>query len=74
MKESVKVGGTYRTPFEPCGLFKVLTLESPNDIYGGTAFGVFVGDHPSGMKDGTVGRYPTSELEGREVQANGGQL
>lgn len=64
----LKVGGIYRTPFEPSGLFMVLTLEHPNDIYGGTAFGVFVGDHPRGMKSGTVGRYPVSELEGREYR------
>lgn len=58
----------YRTPFEPSGLFKVLEVEPANNIYGQTAFGVFVGDHPAGMKAGTAGRYPVRELVGREVE------
>lgn len=66
--DAVVIGAVYRTPWEPCGLFRVLEIEPLGTGCGGgpTAFGEFVGDHPCGYKDGSPGRYFVSELAGRE--------
>jgi len=64
--EPVVVGKIYRTPWEPAGLFRVLQIEPAVKNSGESAFGVFVGNHPCGYQDGTFGRYPTKELEGRQ--------
>ncbi len=61
----VEIGKTYRTPYEPSGLFRVLEVWPANNPE--TAFGVFVGNHPSGYRDGEVGRYFTAELRDQEV-------
>jgi hypothetical protein len=63
----IQVGKTYRTPWEPSGLFRVTLIEPPQYPFGETAFGVFVGDHPAGYADGSFGRYYSHELAGREV-------
>ncbi len=63
---SVTVGRVYRTPWEPSGLFRVLEIEPAANGFEEAAFGVFVGEHPSGYLDGSAGRYFTKELAGRE--------
>lgn len=59
---TVEIGKTYWTPWEPTGKFRV------DEIHGPWANGFMVGDHPKGYKDGEVGAYLVSELEGREVR------
>ncbi len=66
--ENLELNAVYRTPFEPSGLFRVLEIEPQGNEYEPTAFGVFVGDHPHGYKDGSPGRYFVRELVGRKVQ------
>lgn len=63
---TVEVGKTYRTPFEPSGLVKVIAIEPAQAGYDECAFVEFVGDHPAGYKNGSKGRYFTKELDGRE--------
>ena len=67
---AVEVGKTYRTPWEPSGLFRVTAIEPAFDGFQEAAFGVFVGDH-AGYAGGSRGRYYTKELEGREVAEGG---
>lgn len=59
---SIEVGRIYRTPFEPAGLFRVLEIEPGREGWDETAFGVYVGDHPAGYRDGSYGRYFSKEL------------
>ena len=72
--DGVIIGNVYRTPFEPSGLFRVLTIEQAAWPYGETAFGVFVGDHPCGYPDGSHGRYQVKELVGRQIMGAVAQL
>ena len=67
-EQQLELNAVYRTPFEPSGLFRVLEIEPQGDVCEPTAFGVFVGDHPHGYKDGSPGRYFVRELVGRKVQ------
>lgn len=63
---SYMTGNTYRTPWEPSGLVKVLEAE-PGLYFGRTSvFIEFVEDHPMGYKKGEVGRYLADEM--REVR------
>lgn len=64
---TIEVGKCYRTPWEPSGVVRVLNVEPSHTIYKEVALIEFVGDHPKGYKSGTHGRYPSSELDGREV-------
>ena len=64
---SVQIGKCYRTPWEPSGVVRVLSIVSESDNIKETCMIEFVGDHPQGYRDGSIGRYPTDELEGREV-------
>lgn len=70
MDQQLEVGKVYRTPWEPSGLFRVVELEDGGIGGYPTAFGLFVGDHPNGYKDGSPGRYLQRELVGREVSVD----
>ncbi len=62
---SVEIGKTYRTPWEPSGLFRVTAIIPACGVLAEMATGVFVDDHPAGYEADSPGRYYTHELEGR---------
>lgn len=62
-KYGIVVGQNYRTPFEPSGIVKVIAIEPPQAGFDECAFVEFVGDHPSGYKSGSPGRYFSKELK-----------
>ena len=69
--KKIEVGKVYRTPYEPSGLVQVIAIEPPQSGYPECAFVKFVGDHPAGYKDGSHGRYFSSELRiADDVPAN----
>ena len=63
------LGHVYRTPYDPSGLVRIIAIEPPQAGYDECVFVQFVGDHPSGYKDGTNGRYFSKEL--RPAAGNG---
>lgn len=56
------VSKTFRTPFEPSGLVKVLLVEKGDYFGKKTVWVRFLEDHPHGYAKDSYGRYMASEL------------